>query len=149
MPLESPTKLALSISGGGHRAAAFGLGTIALLQELGLMERVAVLSTVSGGSLVGGFYLCAKAGFLHDVEDPQRTLEAWRDDGFQQRFLLPFLAFLHDGRLGDRLVADLLPIPLGPGQKLIRSAAEEVQALLKDKAVLKRWATSDPRPAGT
>jgi len=27
MPLESPTKLALSISGGGHRAAAFGLGT--------------------------------------------------------------------------------------------------------------------------
>jgi len=131
MPLESPAKLALSISGGGHRAAAFGLGTIALLQELGLMERVAVLSTVSGGSLVGGFYLCAKAGFLHDVEVPQRALEAWRDDGFRHRFILPFLAFLHDGRLGDRLVADLLPIPLGPGKKLIRSAAEEVQALLK------------------
>jgi predicted acylesterase/phospholipase RssA len=122
--------LALSISGGGHRAAAFGLGTIALLQELGLMERVAVLSTVSGGSLVGGFYLCAKAGFLHDAEVP---LEAWRDDGFRHEFLLPFLAFLHDGRLGDRLVADLLPIPLGPGTKLIRSAAEEVQALLQEQ----------------
>ncbi len=133
MPLESPADLALSISGGGHRAAAFGLGTIALLQELELMERVAVLSTVSGGSLVGGFYLCAKAGFLHDAEVPQRALEAWRDDGFRHRFLLPFLAFLHDGRLGDRLVADLLPIPLGPGTKLIRSAAEEVQALLQEQ----------------
>ncbi|MCP9841661.1 patatin-like phospholipase family protein [Synechococcus sp. J7-Johnson] len=131
MPLDSSARLALSISGGGHRAAAFGLGTIALLQELGLMERVAVLSTVSGGSLVGGFYLCAKAGFLHDAEDSQRDLEHWRNEGFRQRFLLPFLAFLHDGRLGDRLVADLLPIPLGPETKLIRSAAEEVQALLK------------------
>ncbi len=131
MPMESPPRLALSISGGGHRAAAFGLGTIALLQELGIMERVAVLSTVSGGSLVGGFYLCAKAGFLHDAEVPQQALEAWRDDGFRHRFILPFLAFLHDGRLGDRLVADLLPIPLGPGTKLIRSAAEEVQALLQ------------------
>lgn len=134
MPLESPAILALSISGGGHRAAAFGLGTIALLQELGLMERVAVLSTVSGGSLVGGFYLCAKAGFLHDVEDPQQPLEAWRDGGFREKFLVPFLAFLHDGRLGDRLVADLLPIPLGPDKKLIRSAAEEVQALLEEQA---------------
>lgn len=133
MTLESPAMLALSISGGGHRAAGFGLGTIALLEELGLMERVAVLSTVSGGSLVGGFYLGAKAGYLHDAEDPQRALEAWRDDGFRHRFLLPFLAFLHDGRLGDRLVADLLPIPLGPGTKLIRSAAEEVQALLQQQ----------------
>ena len=131
MQLESSPRLALSISGGGHRAAAFGLGTIALLQELGLMERVAVLSTVSGGSLVGGFYLCAKAGFLHDAEDPHRALEDWRDDGFRHKFLLPFLAFLHDGRMGDRLVADLLPIPLGPGKKLILSAADEVQALLK------------------
>ncbi len=133
MPLESPAILALSISGGGHRAAAFGLGTLALLQELGLMERVAVLSTVSGGSLVGGFYLCAKAGFLHDVEDPQQPLEAWRDRGFREKFLVPFLAFLHDGGLGDRLVADLLPIPLGPDKKLIRSAAEEVQALLQEQ----------------
>ncbi|MCP9826354.1 patatin-like phospholipase family protein [Synechococcus sp. EJ6-Ellesmere] len=130
MTLESPAMLALSISGGGHRAAGFGLGTIALLQELGLMERVAVLSTVSGGSLVGGFYLCAKAGFLHDAKVP---LEAWRDDGFRHKFLLPFLAFLHDGGLGERLVADLLPIPLGPDKKLIRSAAEEVQALLQEQ----------------
>ncbi|MEA5414378.1 patatin-like phospholipase family protein [Synechococcus sp. BA-132 BA5] len=128
MPPESPPRLALSISGGGHRAAAFGLGTIALLQELGLMERVSVISTVSGGSLVGGFYLCAKAGFLHDAEV---HLEAWRDHGFHDKFLVPFLAFLHDGCLGERLVADLLPIPLGPDTKLIRSAAEEVQALLQ------------------
>jgi len=34
---------------------------------------------VRSDRLVGGFYLCAQAGFLHDVEDPQRTLEAWRD----------------------------------------------------------------------
>lgn len=45
--------LAVSLSGGGYRAAAFHLGTLRLLHNAGLLRDVVGLSTVSGGSIVG------------------------------------------------------------------------------------------------
>ena len=59
-PLE-PTarkKLGLALSGGGFRTALFHIGTLLRLAELGVLKHVQVLSTVSGGSIVGAaFYL--------------------------------------------------------------------------------------------
>lgn len=46
-------EIALALSGGGYRAAAFHLGTLDLLHRLNLLESVHVLSTVSGGTLTG------------------------------------------------------------------------------------------------
>jgi predicted acylesterase/phospholipase RssA len=46
-------EIALSLSGGGYRAAAFHLGTLDMLYRLGLLPSVHVLSTVSGGTLTG------------------------------------------------------------------------------------------------
>lgn len=48
--------IALSLSGGGYRAAAFHLGTIEMLEELGLLSNVHILSTVSGGTIAGAAY---------------------------------------------------------------------------------------------
>ncbi|WP_426749543.1 patatin-like phospholipase family protein [Myxococcus sp. Y35] len=45
--------LALSLSGGGYRAAAFHLGSLRLLDTVGLLPHVVGLSTVSGGTLTG------------------------------------------------------------------------------------------------
>ena len=45
--------LAVSLSGGGYRAAAFHLGTLRLLHRTGLLKDVVGLSTVSGGTIVG------------------------------------------------------------------------------------------------
>ena len=45
-------KIALALSGGGHRAAAFHLGVLSFLAEKQLMENVAVISTTSGGSIL-------------------------------------------------------------------------------------------------
>ncbi len=45
-------ELGLSLSGGGIRAAVFHLGVLRRLADEGLLESVAQLSTVSGGSLV-------------------------------------------------------------------------------------------------
>ncbi len=127
--------IALSISGGGHRAAAFGLGTIALLQELKLMEKVGVISTVSGGSLVGSFYLCAKARTIGEAElagqDMALALASWKAEGFRSLFFEPFRTFLHSRTLAEQLVKDLLPLPLDKREKLIRSAAQRVQSLLE------------------
>ena len=45
--------VAISLSGGGFRAAGFHLGVLTILHRTGLLERAKVLSTVSGGSIVG------------------------------------------------------------------------------------------------
>ncbi|MFZ3224451.1 MAG: patatin-like phospholipase family protein, partial [Xanthobacteraceae bacterium] len=50
-------KIGLALSGGGSRAIAFHLGCLRALNELGLLARVNVLSTVSGGSVIGAYYL--------------------------------------------------------------------------------------------
>lgn len=46
-------RLGLSLSGGGYRAAAFHLGTLKKLNQLGVLTKVDVLSTISGGSITG------------------------------------------------------------------------------------------------
>lgn len=54
--------IALGLSGGGYRAAGFHLGTIRLLDRLGLRNKINALSTVSGGTIVGAAYALADAG---------------------------------------------------------------------------------------
>lgn len=155
--MERASGLALSISGGGHRAAAFGLGTIAMLQELQLMERVVVISTVSGGSLVGSFYLAAKARAIAAADASEQgiaaMLQEWRTTRFQQGFFEPFRAFLHSRALAEQLVQHLLPV--GNTSKLIRSAADRVHDLLEhhdypaslgDPALRRLLASSQVRP---
>ncbi len=60
MPENNPhslfDRIALSLSGGGFRAAAYGLGTLNALYLLGLLDKVHMLSTASGGTLMGMFY---------------------------------------------------------------------------------------------
>lgn len=61
-------RIALTISGGGFRAAAYGLGTLNLLHLLGVLENVHMLSTISGGTITGAFYAARrKQGQFMDV----------------------------------------------------------------------------------
>ncbi len=53
--------IALSLSGGGFRAAGFHLGVLTALQRVNLLSQVRVLSTASGGSLVGARWLLGLA----------------------------------------------------------------------------------------
>ncbi|QGM99348.1 patatin-like phospholipase family protein [Methylocystis parvus] len=54
--LEPKQTLGLALSGGGFRASLFHIGVLARLAELDLLRSVSVLSTVSGGSIVGAYY---------------------------------------------------------------------------------------------
>jgi predicted acylesterase/phospholipase RssA len=65
IPVQPFGKIALSCSGGGYRAASFHLGSMSYLNHvvydsLPLLERVKVLSTVSGGSITGMIYALKK-----------------------------------------------------------------------------------------
>ncbi|MFT7168378.1 MAG: putative acylesterase/phospholipase RssA [Paracoccaceae bacterium] len=53
--------IALSLSGGGFRAAGFHLGLLTVLQRAKLLPQVRVLSTASGGTLVGARWMLGMA----------------------------------------------------------------------------------------
>lgn len=55
--------IALALSGGGSRAIAFHLGCLRALNEKGILNRVSVLSTVSGGSVIGALYAYSNDDF--------------------------------------------------------------------------------------
>lgn len=59
----APPTIGLALSGGGSRAIAFHLGCLRALDDLGILPQVRVLSTVSGGSVIGAIYAATDAPF--------------------------------------------------------------------------------------
>ena len=76
--------IAISLSGGGYRAAAFHLGTLDLLQQVGLLDKLTMLSTVSGGTITGAKYVLSLS-----QKDPNTT-----QDQFFQHFYDEIYKFL-------------------------------------------------------
>jgi predicted acylesterase/phospholipase RssA len=72
-------KLGLALSGGGFRAAFFHLGVMAELSRRGLLKHVRVISTVSGGSILGAYYYIYLMGLLQaeaPTVDPDAELRS-------------------------------------------------------------------------
>jgi NTE family protein len=65
---EVKKRLGLSLSGGGYRASAFHLGTLKKLQEMNILNKVDVLSTISGGSITGAAW-CLHEGDYQSFHD--------------------------------------------------------------------------------
>ena len=53
-------RIGLALSGGGYRAAAYHIGALRALHKLGVLDKVDVISSVSGGSIIAASYA------LHD-----------------------------------------------------------------------------------
>lgn len=66
---RSNKRIGLALSGGGYRAAAFHLGTLRKLNNLGILDKVDVISTISGGSIIGAYYALHREGFNMFVRD--------------------------------------------------------------------------------
>lgn len=96
-------RFGLALSGGGYRAAAFHLGTLQKLHEMGRLASIDVISTISGGSITGAAY-CLHQGTFEEFHDQMtRALlycnvisHAIRSWSFV-RFVLVVLAFLVPG----------------------------------------------------
>jgi len=54
--LAPAREVGLALSGGGSRAIAFHLGCLRAMNDLGLLDRVRVISSVSGGSVLAALY---------------------------------------------------------------------------------------------
>src|SRR5262245_43147505 len=68
-PRAMPHTLAVALSGGGYRAAAWGLGTLWAMVDAGLNGNVSMVSSVSGGSLTNAFVAQRAAFGAFDSQD--------------------------------------------------------------------------------
>jgi NTE family protein len=94
--------LALALSGGGFRAMLFHAGALARLNELGLLTRLARISSVSGGSIAAGHLAAvwAKLG----APGPHGSFA-----GFKERYVAPILAFSRQNLDVKNAALGLLP----------------------------------------
>ena len=67
--MRTRNKLGLALSGGGFRASFFHIGVLARLAELDLLRSVEVISTVSGGSIIGALYYLRVKRLLESARD--------------------------------------------------------------------------------
>lgn len=70
------SKLGLALAGGGFRASLFHLGVLRRLQETQVLRYVEVLSTVSGGSIIGALYVL----YLKNAIDKAKVNKGQLDD---------------------------------------------------------------------
>ncbi len=124
-------KIALAFSGGGVRATVFHLGVLARLAREDLLDRVQIISSVSGGSLAAGLVFTtagyewpSSPEYLHHVVPQIHWLLTSRN--LQRSYVLRSLMFpwrIAHGRaavLGDalerqwRIVGNLADLPIQP-----------------------------------
>lgn len=77
LPSAGQPDVGLALSGGGSRAIAFHLGCLRALNDRGLLERVHVISGVSGGSVIAGMYAYGEG----DFSSFDRSVVAFLEDG--------------------------------------------------------------------
>ena len=61
--MKSERNIGLALSGGGSRAVAFHLGCFRALHDLHLLDRLKVISSVSGGSVLAAMYAYSRDNF--------------------------------------------------------------------------------------
>ncbi|KYG32555.1 patatin-like phospholipase family protein [Bacillus gaemokensis] len=79
MSVSNLDKLGLALSGGGFRAAFFHLGVLAKMANLGLLRHVEVISTVSGGSIIGALYYLHIKKLLENKTDDEISDEDYQE----------------------------------------------------------------------
>lgn len=119
-PVDLKTlSLGLSLSGGGYRAAAFHLGTLAYLHRVGLLSQLRTISTVSGGTFTGMAYI----------------LSLVKEESFPE-FFQNYYAFLRDRNLIslglETLKQGKIQVPSGRHNLILAMAQVYAETLLSD-----------------
>lgn len=86
----SPPKIGLALSGGGSRAIAFHLGCLRALNDRGILDKVAVLSGVSGGSVIAALYAYSDEPFEAFARRVETTLARGMVWGIARETFLSF-----------------------------------------------------------
>ena len=120
---EDRPDIALCLSGGGFRAAAFHLGAVRRLNELGILSQVTVISSVSGGSILA-------AHMAERVPDWPEAGEVLPD--FEETIAAPLRAILNQDFRTGPIVRRLLPWNWDDPSTGVRALARRYQSELTD-----------------
>lgn len=100
-PDQNPeVAVAFSISGGGSRAANFGIGIMLGLEQITLsaqrnaLQEIDYLSTVSGGGFAGGAYIAALFDHQFDKKPTDFSLATCVEDCIQSDLSISYTGFL-------------------------------------------------------
>ena len=85
----SKESIGLALSGGGCRAIAFHLGCLRALHHLGVLDRISVLSCVSGGSVIGAMYAYSNDSFAEFDKKVQSLLRRGLQRAIVRHYLWP------------------------------------------------------------
>lgn len=126
---EIPRKrdVGLALSGGGARAIAFHLGCFRALNDLGLLDRLQVISSVSGGSVIAALY-------------------AYSNESFQE-FEARVVALLRRGLSGSILRRVLRPTSLAKSIRALLTAGGALALRLSLRVVRRFRRPGRPRAA--
>lgn len=86
--MSNDMKIGLALSGGGSRAIAFHLGCLRALHDRGLLSRVSVLSSVSGGSVIAALWAYSDDSFNDFDANVTRVLEKGLTKGIIRHTLI-------------------------------------------------------------
>ncbi|MGK7945843.1 MAG: patatin-like phospholipase family protein, partial [Microcystaceae cyanobacterium] len=92
-----------------------------LLDKIGWMERVNIISSASGGSITNAFFVATKAKFY---SDHQMT---FNQENFLDKFYRPLKAFLESDEVTNAILSDV-----GGQDKIIKKAAFCYEEYLKE-----------------
>jgi len=82
--------IGLALSGGGSRAMAFHLGCLRALNDLSVLQQISVLSTISGGSVIGAYYAYTpQKSFAEFEADIRQILRVGLQHSIAWRLLQP------------------------------------------------------------
>jgi predicted acylesterase/phospholipase RssA/molybdopterin/thiamine biosynthesis adenylyltransferase len=145
-PLQRPRNIGLALSGGGSRAIAFHLGCLRALHDRGLLPAVDVLSTVSGGSVIGAMYVYSDDSFgKFDARVQEVLRQGFIRSIARYTFLSPLLLRIIATQLasalpayatfGARQVVSFVERALSPSSRTSGSRASRIQPPFR------RWAS--------
>lgn len=120
-------RVGLALSGGGFRATAFGLGCLRALHDTGVLDKVTVVSGISGGSLLAALWAYGPSDF-HEFDN--QVVELLRR-GLQLELTARALSPVRLGRRSLDLVAAVRP---GSRGRPSRNRTDTLAALLADRA---------------
>ena len=128
--------IGLSLSGGGARAVAFHLGTLRALEDLKLLDEVAVISGVSGGSVM--------TGLLGYTEAPFAEIDRKTVDFLRRGLVMPALKKLVHPARTALLLWNVAAVSLPTiAVDLLAGAASRIASLLPVSrgviAIVGRW----------
>jgi len=108
--VTGPPQIGVCLSGGGFRAAFFGLGVLRYLAEAGRLADVVAVSAVSGGSIT--------AAVLAD-RWPDLQRESFSDDAFERHVTAPVVAAVTEHNMRNRGLARWAVTRVAPRRRRI------------------------------